>query len=297
MARDVNGDYELPLPEVESGTVISANWANPTMTDIAVALTDSLDRQGRGAMAAPFGFFNGTVTEPGASWTSEPSTGFYRPALGDLRVTVLGVDLFRWNNGVAQVWSVPDATWYSVQTTQGNVIPSGTADDDGLLWDNTGEEWLAGPVPAIKITYTVGLNVHVLGDEVQAALDSIDLELVINDAHIADDTIHFTEASIDHGAIQNVGVNSHVEIDTHIDDINIHFSEASIDHTAIQNIGSNSHVVIDNHLGSSSNPHSVTAAQAGAADVTGFTSMESLTQNDYDLLAPPDANTLYFILG
>lgn len=38
---------------------------------------------------------------------------------------------------------------------------------------------------------------------------------VISD-HIADATIHFTEASIDHTAIQNIGTNSHDQIDTHI---------------------------------------------------------------------------------
>ena len=50
---------------------------------------------------------------------------------------------------------------------------------------------------------------------------------------------------------------------------NEHFTEASIDHTAIQNIGTNTHAQIDTHLASTANPHSVTAAQAGAiADST-----------------------------
>ena len=37
-----------------------------------------------------------------------------------------------------------------------------------------------------------------------------------------------------------------------------------ISHTILSNIGSNSHSAIDSHIGSSSNPHSVTAAQASA---------------------------------
>ena len=68
------------------------------------------------------------------------------------------------------------------------------------------------------------------------------------DAHIADSTLHFTEASIDHTAIANIGTNSHAAIDTHIADGTLHFTEASIDHTAIANIGTNTHAQIDTHL-------------------------------------------------
>ena len=85
------------------------------------------------------------------------------------------------------------------------------------------------------------------------------------DAHIGDATVHFTEGSIDHTAITNVGTNTHAQIDTHIADATVHFTEASIDHTAIQNVGTNSHAQIDTHIANTSNPHGVTAAQAGAA--------------------------------
>jgi len=88
------------------------------------------------------------------------------------------------------------------------------------------------------------------------------------DNHIADTTIHFTEASIDHANIQNIGTNTHAQIDTHIADSSIHFTEASIDHANIQNIGTNSHAQIDTHIADVSNPHAVTQTQVGLSNLT-----------------------------
>lgn len=43
-----------------------------------------------------------------------------------------------------------------------------------------------------------------------------------------------------------------------------------VDHTLIQNIGTNSHVQIDSHISSTANPHSVTSAQVGAYNTSEF---------------------------
>ena len=91
---------------------------------------------------------------------------------------------------------------------------------------------------------------------VQAALD----------AHAGDGTIHFTEASVDHTAIQNIGTNTHAQIDSHIADATLHFTEASIDHTAIQNVGTNTHTQIDTHLAD-------TSAHLSAPDRANFTAL------------------------
>lgn len=48
-----------------------------------------------------------------------------------------------------------------------------------------------------------------------------DASEVVTD-HINDVTIHFTEASIDHKNIQNIGIYTHDEIDEHIDDDDVH---------------------------------------------------------------------------
>jgi len=54
MSRDSNGDYTLPagVNPVVAATTITDDWANTTLQDVATALTDSLDRQGRGAPLA-----------------------------------------------------------------------------------------------------------------------------------------------------------------------------------------------------------------------------------------------------
>ena len=43
-----------------------------------------------------------------------------------------------------------------------------------------------------------------------------------------------------------------------------------VDHTLIQNIGTNSHAQIDSHISSTANPHSVTSAQVGAYNTSEF---------------------------
>ncbi len=79
MPRDSSGKYSLVSGNpVQSGEVISSSWANNTMDDISVALTDSLVLSGRGGMLAPFRFADGTNLLPAAAWVNETSTGLYR---------------------------------------------------------------------------------------------------------------------------------------------------------------------------------------------------------------------------
>ena len=97
MPRDGNGRYVLPAGNpVISGTVIDTAWANPTMEDIANALTNSLSRTGNGGMLTPMLFANGSVGQPGISWQDEPNSGFYRAGNDDMRVSVNGVAVMQW---------------------------------------------------------------------------------------------------------------------------------------------------------------------------------------------------------
>lgn len=102
MSRNASGTYTLPLPPVVPGEVIEAAWANTTLDDIEQALTDSLDRFGRGGMAAAFKLFDGTVTAPGLAFQSEPGLGLYRPSAGVLGIAVGGEQVSNWSsNGLA----------------------------------------------------------------------------------------------------------------------------------------------------------------------------------------------------
>ena len=52
----------------------------------------------------------------------------------------------------------------------------------------------------------------------------------------------------DHTQLQNIGTNTHAQIDSHIADTTIHFTEGSISHLNIQDIGTNTHAQIDSHI-------------------------------------------------
>jgi hypothetical protein len=145
MPRLSTGVYVLPdaVNPVQSGTIIQAAWANTTMDDIALALTDSLDRNGRGGMNVPLNFADGTAPQPGITWTAETSTGLYRAGLGDMRVSILGQDTFRWNQSGSFFWD--GAGWVAVGTGGGGSgdLPTGTANYQTLVWNQGTGSWSA----------------------------------------------------------------------------------------------------------------------------------------------------------
>ena len=65
MPRNSQGLYTLPAGNpVVPNTLIEANWANPTMDDIAAALTGSLPRDGSAPMTGPLTLASGMPTAP-----------------------------------------------------------------------------------------------------------------------------------------------------------------------------------------------------------------------------------------
>lgn len=161
MPRDSAGVFTLDPNgnPVQTGTQISSSWANDTLSDIAQAITDSLDRNGRGGMIQPLEFADGTVALPGITWAGENNSGFYRSGNGDMRVSILGQDTFRWDTNGSWFWD--GGAWVLVGTGGGGSgdVPNGTVNYQTLTWNNPGGAWVATSVMTTNYsTATVTVN-------------------------------------------------------------------------------------------------------------------------------------------
>lgn len=105
MARNASGTYSLPgaVNPVVTNTQITITWANTTLSDLASEMTNSLDRQGRGAMLAALKLVDGAVGAPGLSFSGESTSGLYRAGSNDLRMAIAGVYRQLWNTAGTQI--------------------------------------------------------------------------------------------------------------------------------------------------------------------------------------------------
>lgn len=154
MARNASGTHSLPAGNpVASGTTISSTWANDTMDDFSSEITNSLDRNGKGGMLAALRGIDGVIGGPAYSWTSETNSGMYRAAAGDVRISVLGVDIVRFLSGTGlQLWS--GSQWDTVEITTGgldNVVEDTTPQLGGNL-DVNGKSIVSASGGDIAIT-------------------------------------------------------------------------------------------------------------------------------------------------
>lgn len=187
------------------------------------------------------------------------------PGSGDTRGTINIIGDMR--------FSTTGATYYKIQFYNGGIV--GSLLPDALMSGST--SWF---LP------------HDRGGLLALDADVTDVE---NDlaTHTSDSTIHFTEASIDHTAIQNIGTNTHTQIDTHISDSTLHFTEASIDHTAIQNIGTNTHAQIDTHVGDSTIHFTEASIDHGAiSGLAGDDHTQYLNETRHDALASDNPHSV-----
>jgi hypothetical protein len=97
-SRNSTGTYSLPTGNpVTTGTTVSSSWANNTLSDIGTEVTNSLDRAGRGAMTGSLQLSSGTVSAPGLVFSAETNSGLYRAASHDVRFSLNGVDMQKWD--------------------------------------------------------------------------------------------------------------------------------------------------------------------------------------------------------
>jgi len=237
MARDANGNYTLPAGNpVAPGTVISTTWANPTLTDIAQALTDSLSRNGDGGMLVAFENVDGNVALPGITWTLEPATGLYREATNDMQAGVAGSRVTRWFNDTAtpngeqnpfQIWDglvwrdvlrdnyFDPITFRGLVTMSGGAVISGAASTSILKVSATGGDdalsftALAAGSGGIMAALDDALNDY---EPLRVIGESIQLEYRTGAGTSASGlTIASTGAATFSG---DVTVNSHLEVQT-----------------------------------------------------------------------------------
>ena len=79
MPRDSNGIMTLPPTNpVVPDTIISVNWANPTLEDIADEITNSLPRNGAAPMTGSLKGPDGSAATPAYSFSAGSGTGMYR---------------------------------------------------------------------------------------------------------------------------------------------------------------------------------------------------------------------------
>lgn len=138
MSRNASGVCSLVAgnPPV-ADTVISVDWADDTLTDIADEITNSLDRNGRGGMLAALKAYAGTKSLPGISFSDETSSGFYRDSAGDIRFSLLGADLLKIDADGIAFWDGSAWQKFLFNTITDDVVLDGTFEAVELIQDGT----------------------------------------------------------------------------------------------------------------------------------------------------------------
>lgn len=153
MSRNGSGSYTLPasVNPVVDATTITIAWANTTLNDVATAITDSLDRNGKGEMLAPLVVPVGSAAAPTIRFSGDTQTGLYRAGDDDVRMSIAGSDRLKISATGADVTGA--ATVSSTLQVTGDTTLSGAAHIVGAITaDST--------ISSKKITATGGAGVE-----------------------------------------------------------------------------------------------------------------------------------------
>jgi microcystin-dependent protein len=94
-----NGVYSLPTGYLAvTGSTILASQHNPPLEDIAAALTNRLSRDGTAPMTGPVQLAVGTVSLPGAVFSTDLTSGWYKTTSG-IGVAINGVKVAEFLSG------------------------------------------------------------------------------------------------------------------------------------------------------------------------------------------------------
>lgn len=196
MPRNSSGTYSLPAGNpVVSNTLIQSTWANNTCSDLGTSITDSLDRNGRGAMLAALKNIDGTAVAPAITFSSEGTLGIYRPSAG-----VLGIAA-----GGALVLSIAAA---GLTFTNPLVIPIGSATAPSLTFVSNTNTGIYSPATN---------QVAITNNGVQRLLVDASGVVTLSSGVLAlSSTTNVIEASSGTGAlqIQTGGANTRLTIDS-----------------------------------------------------------------------------------
>lgn len=116
------GVYTLPEEPVNGGELISSDWANATLADIADALTQSVSSTGSTPIEAPLRLVNGSGALPAITFREKSTVGFYLdPTYND--PAIMGAD----RGALNASW---DASVKMRVTNKGMIVPTviGTTD-------------------------------------------------------------------------------------------------------------------------------------------------------------------------
>lgn len=137
-ARNSSGTYSLPNSPFVSGTTISSSVMNGNFSDISTELTNSLDRQGRGAMQAPLPLADGSNTSPALTFASQTGAGLYRAGASDIRMTFGGASYIQqWTgSGTSIAGGLSCSSVSSVGGTFSGGVTAASLTTSGLIYSS-----------------------------------------------------------------------------------------------------------------------------------------------------------------
>ena len=326
MPRDATGNFTLVSGNpVLPGEIVASSYINSTFSDVAQTLTESLDRLGRGGMLAPFRFSDGNVSAPGATWSNEPSSGFYRSGSGEIRASVLASNVMRWTTSGVDVFD--GGSWKPVLIEGDIVIPEGTVDGSGQKWSEDESKWIENlslivddandvllPIGGLRLSDggsespgfsfisspNTGAYRSVSGEFILVTEGLPAISIDENQNVIAGGNLAIPNGALqaDNGTIGSPSISFEEDQDTGFyrpdpGVIGAVSNGAEAFRIEDSNTTFNGNIAISGEVSGGSlitgdNPASSSEVQASK--------IQTLTQAEYDALSPPDDNTLYFIV-